>query len=329
MDDSNFFPDNDEKEQASDRLNSLFETRALREELDAPLLVTRHTGPLDAGLGAPWVVELRIQGAPFSARMEVKGRILIGRSDVSAAVYPDLDLTPYGGLEKGVSRQHAAIVAGKDRLLLVDLGSTNGTFVNDQRLHPNKPYRLRHGDDIRVGDILIEVLLNMAPVHENVLQGQPWVRMGTEPPSSGSGQHILIVEHNANMSEALRTILTRLGYQVQIVQEMAEAFYIVSRRLPDVIIVNLEVGNFSGLELCRYIQRLTHKETVPLIIISDHTDRAYVEEIMNAGVDVFLGKPVGVNELVRAISAVTQVPVSHQGRPPDTPDRGASPTHPH
>lgn len=288
----------------TDILNDLLRTRAIKEELEAPLANPRQTGPLDAGLGAPWVVELQIQGAPFAARMEVQGKIVIGRSDVNVDVYPELDLTPYGGREKGVSRQHAAILAGVGRLVIVDLGSTNGTFINEQRLEAQKPYRLRHGDTIRVGEINIEVLLDVVPVHEDVLQKQPWVRQ-SKANISGEGQRILIVESNPNISEALQTILTRLNYEVQVVQEMAEAFYAVTRRLPDVIVVNLDVSNINGLELCRYIQRLAHREYVPLIIISDKTDQAHVEEVMNAGVDVFLGKPIGVNELVKAISSIT------------------------
>ncbi|MBN2469232.1 MAG: response regulator transcription factor, partial [Anaerolineae bacterium] len=50
----------------------------------------------------------------------------------------------------------------------------------------------------------------------------------------------------------------------------------------------------------------------PLIIISRDTNRARVEEIMNAGADVFLGKPIGVDELVRAVATVTQ-----EGAPQD------------
>ncbi len=303
----------DEKGQPqSDILKDLLRTRAIKEQLEAPLANPRQTGPLDAGLGAPWVVELHIQGAPFAARMEVQGRIIIGRSDFNANIYPELDLTPYGGREKGVSRQHAAILAGVDRLVIVDLGSTNGTFINEQRLEPQKPYRLRHGDTLRVGEINIEVLLDVVPVHEDVLQQQPWVRRN-DLPITGEGQRILIVESNPNISEALQTILTRLGYDVQVVQEMAEAFYAVTRRLPDVIVVNLDVSNINGLELCRYIQRLAHREYVPLIIISDKTDKKHVEEVMNAGVDVFLGKPIGVNQLVKAISSITQR-VSHDAK---------------
>jgi hypothetical protein len=51
-----------------------------------------------------------------------------------------------------ISRNHARILLTGDILEVIDLGSTNGTFVNDQRLEPNQPAVLNVGDEIRFGD---------------------------------------------------------------------------------------------------------------------------------------------------------------------------------
>jgi hypothetical protein len=68
----------------------------------------------------------------------VKKRIIFGRVDINNAQRPDLDLTPYGALKKGVSRLHAAIGWSEDVLVLTDLGSANGTYLNNHRLGPNE-----------------------------------------------------------------------------------------------------------------------------------------------------------------------------------------------
>ncbi len=279
-------------------------TRILK-DYDAPLARDRQTGPLDYGLGAPWVVELTIHGTPMTVRMEVKNRIIVGRSDVNDNLFPDLDLTPYGGLQQGVSRQHAAIIAETDRLLIIDLESTNGTFVNGERLQANKPFRLRHGDEVHIGKIGIDVRLEIIPKHEAIFRGQPWVHL-PEKVRTAEGQHILIIEDNLEVAETLKSYLNSTGYEVQIVRTVDAAYEAVSQVIPNAVIVNLELDEINGLAFCRHVQRLPNNTRVPVIVLSEKADSDYVGAVMAAGLDVFLGKPVGMDELVRVIASVTQ-----------------------
>lgn len=62
-----------------------------------------------------------------------------------------VDLTPYGGVELGISRLHAMIRQTKDGYQITDLGSSNGTWLENQRLVPKKVYPLNSGDRIRMG----------------------------------------------------------------------------------------------------------------------------------------------------------------------------------
>ncbi len=82
---------------------------------------------------------------------------LIGREDATKGIVPDLDMTPYGALEQGVSRIHAALRRGDDVLSIVDLDSANGTFLNGQRLASNQPRLLRDGDEIRLGKLVMHI----------------------------------------------------------------------------------------------------------------------------------------------------------------------------
>lgn len=279
-------------------------TRAVEDRADAPLARPRETGPLDIGLAAPWVLDLHVDGVTTSFRLEVDQRLLIGRADGN--INPDMNLTPFHGLEKGVSRRHAVIVATGDRLEIIDLKSTNGTFINGQRLQPFKPYRLRHGDELNTGEVRLDLTLDVMPVHLSPRWHQPWVRRRSVKSAAGYGRRVLIVEGNPETGSALKSILSVLNYDVQVVESLSDAFYAVTLRLPDAIILNLDLNVVNGLEICRYIQRLADDQHIPLIILSQHTDRSMVEEIMNAGADVFLGKPIGVDELVRAVATVTQ-----------------------
>ncbi len=68
-----------------------------------------------------------------------------------------LDLTPFNALEKGVSRTHAALRRGDEMLFIVDMDSTNGTFLNEQPLTPHQPRVVRSGDEIRLGQLVLHV----------------------------------------------------------------------------------------------------------------------------------------------------------------------------
>lgn len=80
-----------------------------------------------------------------------KGEVLIGRADPVSRVFPDVDLTPHGGYEAGVSRKHCRILKQGDQFLVEDLQSTNGTKLNGQFIPPNQPRPLKDGDVLELG----------------------------------------------------------------------------------------------------------------------------------------------------------------------------------
>ncbi len=84
-----------------------------------------------------------------------KDDVLIGRADPRGKVVPDIDLALYGGGTAGVSRQHARLLREGDNWVIEDLHSTNGTFVNDERVSPSKPIPLNDGDSVRCGQLVL------------------------------------------------------------------------------------------------------------------------------------------------------------------------------
>jgi uncharacterized OB-fold protein len=82
-----------------------------------------------------------------------KDEILVGREDPVSGVYPDIDLTPHGGEEGGVSRRHARLIAEGGKYYVEDLDSTNFTFVNKQKVAPGARQEVGEGDNIRFGRV--------------------------------------------------------------------------------------------------------------------------------------------------------------------------------
>jgi FHA domain len=77
----------------------------------------------------------------------------VGRSDIAQNWHPELDVIPFGGgaPDLGVSRHQAVIQRNGTSFSVLDVGSTNGTFVNGRVLEYNKPTELHDGDTIAFG----------------------------------------------------------------------------------------------------------------------------------------------------------------------------------
>jgi eukaryotic-like serine/threonine-protein kinase len=84
---------------------------------------------------------------------------LVGRTDPHSNIFPEIDLSRFDS-ETKVSRRHARIWREGDTFLVEDLGSVNGTVINDSvRLAPRQPRVLDSGDKLRLGETTLHFLV--------------------------------------------------------------------------------------------------------------------------------------------------------------------------
>jgi pSer/pThr/pTyr-binding forkhead associated (FHA) protein len=104
-------------------------------------------------------VRLRISqdDRPRELEVPVTKPVRLGRMDPLQDIYPEVDLTEDMASDYGVSREHASIFRRGDHVEVEDLGSTNGTLLNGDRLSPFLPHHLEDGDQLQLGRLLIEV----------------------------------------------------------------------------------------------------------------------------------------------------------------------------
>lgn len=115
--------------------------------------LTREPEVLETGVetGAGRLVLASADGS--SLEMPAKDEIVIGREDPISEVFPDVDLTGLGGMERGVSRRHAVIHRAGADYTVEDMGSTNGTYINRKKIQPHAPQPIKPGDEIRFGKL--------------------------------------------------------------------------------------------------------------------------------------------------------------------------------
>lgn len=83
--------------------------------------------------------------------LPVEGEVVFGRPDPDSGFFPDIDLTYEDRGQLTISRRHARIYGEGNVHYIEDMGSTNGTRVNNQRLPIAQKHRLRQGDRIAMG----------------------------------------------------------------------------------------------------------------------------------------------------------------------------------
>ena len=97
---------------------------------------------------------LEVEGTEHKISLDDKAEYTLGRIDPASHSFPDIDLSPYAGVEAGVSRRHAKVTRlGEDRFYIMDLSSTNFTHVNGEKLEAFEPKVLSDGDEIFLGTL--------------------------------------------------------------------------------------------------------------------------------------------------------------------------------
>jgi len=83
----------------------------------------------------------------------------MGRLSEGQPILPDVDLMPYQAYAAGVSRLHAVIKRMEGHVYIMDLGSSNGTYLNGRRINPHTEEVIRHGDVFALGKLKIQALI--------------------------------------------------------------------------------------------------------------------------------------------------------------------------
>ena len=87
------------------------------------------------------------------------GDFVLGRVSKGQTILPDLDLGPYEALETGVSRIHALIHITLNSVSITDLGSSNGTYINEEQLKNHVQHKVKNKDMIRLGRLQMQAIM--------------------------------------------------------------------------------------------------------------------------------------------------------------------------
>jgi two-component system OmpR family response regulator len=123
----------------------------------------------------------------------------------------------------------------------------------------------------------------------------------TLSPEDPPAEHILVVDDDPGIRDVVSEFLSRHGYVVDTAADSREMERAMTRRQPDLIVLDLMLPGEDGLSICRRISRPEGPAVIMLSAMGEETDRIIGLEL---GADDYLSKPCNPRELLARVRAV-------------------------
>ena len=127
-----------------------------------------------------------------------------------------------------------------------------------------------------------------------------------------SAPQILVIDDEAQILRAIRTILTEKHYQVTTASRGEEGLALAASHEPDVVILDLGLPDLDGVEVCARLREWTQ---CPIIILSVRDSEREKVAALDAGADDYLSKPFGVAELLARVRVALRHSARSRGAP--------------
>ncbi|MCC6607289.1 MAG: response regulator [Anaerolineae bacterium] len=119
---------------------------------------------------------------------------------------------------------------------------------------------------------------------------------------------ILLVDDDPNLRDMLRAMLEMGGFAVIEAEDGLDALEKLEEITPDVLVLDVMMPNLDGVSLCKQLRNDAEFVSLPIIMLSGKTQHRAVEEGMAAGANLYLCKPITVDELIRSVRELLPAP---------------------
>ena len=206
---------------------------------------------------------------------------------------PNLDGVEFSRLVKGNLALNSIPI-----IMLTSLGNPtpDGSSLVSVMLH--KPIKSTH-----LKNSLEKVLIERI-THPEIKGETPIPKMSEKTPA-----HLLVAEDNPINQKVIRLILERLGYLPEIVSNGQEVLSMLRRSNYDVIIMDAQMPVMDGTETAKRIRAIypLAKDRPVIIVLTAHAIVGDKEAFLEAGMDLYLSKPVNIDQLVRTLTCALEM----------------------
>lgn len=114
---------------------------------------------------------------------------------------------------------------------------------------------------------------------------------------------VWIVDDDEEMNRAIGLMLKLLDCEVTAFHNVrAAAQLIVSGRIPDLLVLDINMPEVTGLDMVEFLRRRPATKDLPIVMLSSETADVMVDRAMALGADAYVTKPVTIEELEKAMA---------------------------
>lgn len=121
------------------------------------------------------------------------------------------------------------------------------------------------------------------------------------PKPQNTGRHVMVVDDDPYLLTSLSNLLAMWGLQVTTLNNPQHFWETLEAVTPDLLILDVEMPYFNGIELCQVIRNDPHWGELPVLFLTAHTDAEIVKSVFAVGADDYATKPIVEPELVARV----------------------------
>jgi two-component system, cell cycle response regulator DivK len=126
-------------------------------------------------------------------------------------------------------------------------------------------------------------------------------RLAVREWEGGMAKTVLIVEDNELNMKLFRDLLEAHGYQTVGTNKGIEALDLVRRHRPDLILMDIQLPEVSGLDVTRWIKNDPDLHTIPVVAVTAFAMKGDEERIREGGCEAYLSKPISVGKFIETV----------------------------
>ncbi len=112
---------------------------------------------------------------------------------------------------------------------------------------------------------------------------------------------ILFIDDDTDALETYKKAVALGSHQAILASNGDQAWERISNEDIDLIFVDLNLPDISGIELIRNLKDEPHTASIPVVVLSALPQKGLIEKVLNAGAKNFISKPAALNELLSVI----------------------------